>query len=132
MSKLVSYLRSWGKSITYTDNTARIEITTENTADMQTFTMPFDGIVMIEGRAGASGTFNCHLWGTNDPPTTSIDSNAGSPFTARSLGHFKKGNDVRYVLNGFNELKVYAYKLGGGVTAFLRWLSRGFGEVCYG
>ena len=124
MSKLLSYLRAWGKSITYTNNSARTEMATENTSAIQTFVMPFDGIVMIEGRAGASGAFNCHIWGTGDPPTTSIDSSAGSPFSVRSLGRFKKGNEVRYVLHGFNELNVYAYRLGGGINRLITQVVR--------
>ena len=115
MNSLLSYLRNWGDSLTYSDRTARTEITGEQIeGNYYKFTMPFEGMAMIEGRAGANGMFQCHLWGDDDPWTTGIDSNSGSPFGARCIGRFRKGQIVRYVLTGFNEMHVYAYKLTGG------------------
>lgn len=115
MSSLMSYLRNWGDSLTYSDKNSRTEITAENIeGNYYRFTMPFEGIVMLEGRAGADGSFFCHLWGDDDPITTGIDSNSGSPFGVRCIGRFHKGQFVRYVLSGFNEMHVYAYKLTGG------------------
>ena len=115
MKSIKQYLQSWGDSLTYSDRDKRTEITAEQTEGFYyKFTMPFEGIVMIEGRAGADGMFQCHLWGDDDPITTGIDSNAGSPFGVRCIGRFHKGQTVRYVLSGFNEMHVYAYKLTGG------------------
>ena len=115
MSSLMSYFRNWGDSLTYSDRNTRTEITGENIeGNYYRFTMPFEGIVMLEGRAGADSSFFCHVWGDDDPITTGIDSNSGSPFGVRCIGRFHKGQFVRYVLSGFNEMHVYAYKLTGG------------------
>ena len=133
MSSLMSYLRNWGDSLTYSDQKTRTEITGENIeGNYYRFTMPFEGIVMLEGRAGADGSFFCHLWGDDDPITTGIDSNSGSPFGVRCIGRFHKGQFVRYILSGFNEMHVYAYKLtGGGITGLLRLCARLLRSVSY-
>ena len=61
---------------------------------------------------------------------------------SRSNGDFpsayipvSKGQNVKYRLSQASSGYHYARfikLIGGGLRAFLRWLKRGFGEVCYG
>lgn len=108
------------------------EIATVSVVGDLTYTAPADGYISLSALGQTSD------WKRVSLQIDVIDFliQGTSQYFASGWIPVKKGQSVKVSLkNGSNDVAgslIFMKLVGGGLTAFLRWLKRGFGEVCYG
>ena len=92
------------------------------------YVAPSDGYFTLDGeQAIGNGSY---LHGTSSGLALITASLQGQG--AKLYSPAKKGSTVFLFASQYTSSNISFTKLvGGGLTAFWRWLSRGFGEVCY-
>ena len=94
----------------------------------------FDYIAPTDGYLCAtanSSTENAELTITFGDMSTGVPA-AAPGWGLRCFAPLKKGTNCIVGTIGLASVNIKFYKLvGGGLTAFVRWLKRGFGEVCH-
>ena len=138
---LIDSLRNWGESL-FASKKAYIaaqampgnsSISINVSAGARTeYTTPSDGYVNFQAKANKKNVVSwLQVWGDQLAQTVNANLNSSDELSINLP--FKKGAIV-YLSNGgglVNLSAKFVYLVGGGLTAFLRWLKRGFGEAAY-